>query len=125
MKKLLTLSLSLLAFWSCSKDGGESGVVAPLDASLSVTFTSDISTRVYSNGFEIGDTISVAAYSGTKAISTNTLYGFDGYLFDCDTPIEYESAIQDLSFAAVYPSLESSSIMSFELPIRAWAMPTR
>ncbi|MFI3323862.1 MAG: fimbrillin family protein [Rikenellaceae bacterium] len=116
MKKLLTLSLCTLLLWSCAKD---SEVAAPSSATLSVTFTSEITSRVYSSGFEISDTISVAAYDGTKALSTNTLYGYNGYYFDSDTPIQYESSTQELTFTAVYPAQESSSIMSFNFEIAA------
>ncbi len=96
---------------SCSTD---SETVNPSDSSAIVTFKSDISTRVDFGGFEQGDIISVAAYSGSTALTTNTLYEYNNYLiFESETPIEYESADQELTFTAIYPSREGS-IMSFD-----------
>ncbi len=100
--------------WSCAKD---TEVVTPSDSTMSVTFTSEISTRVDALGFQSADVISVAAYSGTTALSTNTLYGYDGSIFNSDTPIEYETSEQELTFTAVYPAQSCESIMSFDFEV--------
>lgn len=88
------------------------------DESSKVTFTSDLVTRVDAAGFELNDVISVAAYNGTSALTTNTAYKYDGAIFTSDSPIEYENSDQQLSFYAVYPE-QAGSIMSFDFEVAA------
>lgn len=114
MKNKFTILLCALLVWSCTK---ESETETYTDSPLNITFTSDITTRANTLGFELNDIISVAAFSETAAISTNTLYNYDGAIFSSTTPIEYEDSDQELSFYAVYPSQESSSIMEFDFEI--------
>ncbi len=115
MKSFLTLSSCTLMLWSCATD---SEISNPSDSTLSVTFTTEITSRVDTGGFELNDIISVAAYSGTTALSTNTLYSYDGAIFNSQTPIEYETSDQELTFTAVYPAQEGS-IMSFDFEVIA------
>ncbi|MFI3292977.1 MAG: fimbrillin family protein [Rikenellaceae bacterium] len=113
MKKYLTLSLCSLLLWSCAKDSETINTSAD---SRSVTFTSEITTRVSSTGFDYSDAISVAAYSGTTALYANTLYTYNGMVFTSSDPIIYETDDQELSFLAVYPAQEGS-ITNFDFEI--------
>lgn len=102
MRKNLFLALGLaLAITSCQT------ITEEVNLTSSVSFKSEIATKVAGGQFESGDEISVISYlNGTT--HDDALYAYSGGSFTSTDPIELEST-QSLSYTAIYPATTSNT----------------
>ncbi len=99
-KSFLTLALLCSVFTACESDAG----LSPEDATATISFTSNTSTRATDTSFEESDAISVAAYTADgSAYAEDVIYRYSEGVFTGDEPIKYSTANQELAFTALYP----------------------
>ncbi len=70
----------------------------------------DAYTRAGIGGFDFDDAISVSAYDNEAEYIANQSYTFNGAIFTSETPIEYATKEQKLSFYAVYPARTENNV---------------
>ncbi len=105
MKKLFTLTLTLLVVAIIGSSCRREVEPGTRYETTEITFTSSINTRVTDTQFDNGDKIYVMGISDEDSYAL-VQYAYSGGIFSSDTPFAYYDEDDKLEFRAVYPLVE-------------------